>query len=112
MVTASRYHPHYSYLHKGFIEPYEQLLSSYLVRPLHTLTTIHALLILCYWPLPVPMQAQDPTWNYLGLVTNAATQLGLHHPGDAREYGFPRVTPKDVELRTKTWLHLFKLSTR
>lgn len=89
---------------------YEQLLSGYFIRPMLALSTLHAVLILCYWPLPVPLQAQDATLNYLGLLTNAATQLGLHRPGCEKEFGFLRATSKDVELRTRTWLHIFQLN--
>lgn len=40
-------------------------------------------------------------------MTNAARLLGLHEPGREKEYGFPRVTPREVELRSETWLQLF-----
>lgn len=111
LVTSSRYHPDYSFLYERFINLYEELLSFCLVRPLLALKTFHALLILCYWPLQVPVQIQDPTWNYLGLITNAATQLGLHRPGSEKEFGFPRASARDVQLRTNTWLHIFQLNT-
>lgn len=54
-------------------------------------------------------QADDPTWNYCGLVTSAARLFGLHEPGRETEYGFPKPTPQEVELRTRTWLHIFHL---
>ena len=110
MLTSCRYHLEYSFLYPRFIKPFEQLLSAYLVRPMLALSTLHAVLILCYWPLPVPVISQDPTLNYLGLITNAATQLGLHRPGHEREFGFPRATLKDISLRTNTWLHIFQLN--
>ena len=93
------------------IAPYEQLLSAYLVRPMHSLLTIQAILILCHWPLPTPLQSQDPSWNFLGMITNAAVAIGLHRPGHEREFGFPDLTLREVELRTKTWLHLFQFTT-
>ena len=68
------------------------------------------MLILALWPLPVEKQPDDPTWNYCGLVTNAAMHIGLHAPSKEREYGFPRATAKDIELRSRTMLQVFNLN--
>lgn len=77
---------------------------------MHALSTIHAILIICTWPLPVQKQPDDPSWNYCGLITNAAVNIGLHQPGREREYGFPRATPQDVSLRSRTFLYVFRLN--
>ena len=110
VLTSSRYHPLYSYIYPSLIQPYEQLLSSYLVRAIHSLNTIHAIMILVTWPLPVKRQPEDPTWNYCGLIINAAICIGLHRPGREKEFGFSRAIQKDVELRSKTWLQIFHRS--
>jgi len=68
---------------------------------------MQAILILITWPIPVKSQPEDPTWNYCGLITSAARLIGLHEPGREKEYGFPRATPHEIELRTKTWLQIF-----
>ena len=110
ILTSSRNHPQYSSFHQGLTQAYEPLLGSYLVKTILSLSTIHAILILVTWPIPVQSQPQDPTWNYCGLITNAARLLGLHEPGREKEYGFPRATPREVELRSKTWLQIFHRS--
>lgn len=107
IITSSRYHPQYSSFHQPLYHAYEPLLGSCLVKSVISLSTIHAILILVTWPFPVQAQPQDPTWNFCGLITNAARHLGLHEPGREKEYGFPRATTKEVELRSKTWLLIF-----
>ena len=111
IVISSRYHSDHDTMYQPLIQPYEQLLSTYLVRPMHALSIIQAILLLCHWPLPVPLQPQDPTWNILGMITNAAVNIGLHRPGCEREYGFPNVTQREVGLRTRTWLRIFHFTT-
>ena len=110
IITSSRYHPQYSSFYQALTQAYEPLLGSCLVKAIFSLSTLHAILILVTWPIPVQSQAQDPTWNYCGLITNAARLLGLHEPGREKEYGFPRATPREVELRSKTWLQIFHRS--
>ena len=110
MLTACRYHPRYHVAHDAMVKPYQELLASHLIQPMHTLATIHALLILCTWPITVPTQPDDPSWNYCGLATNAALLVGLHKPGQEREYGFPRATTRDIELRSRTMLQIFRLN--
>lgn len=107
IITSSRYHPQYSSLYRALTQAYEPLLGSCLLKAILSLSTMHAILIFATWPVPVQSQPQDPTWNYCGLITNAARLLGLHEPGREKEYGFPRATPREVELRSKTWLQIF-----
>jgi len=111
IIQASKFHLQHSHLFWPMLAPYQQLLASHLIRPIHKLPIIHAILILCFWPLPVNKQPDDPTWNYCGLITNAAINIGLHRPGREREYGFPRSTERDIELRSRTWLQIFQLNT-
>ena len=107
ILTSSRFHPQYFPLFPSLIRAYEQILATTLIRPMLALQSIQAVHILSMWPLPFRMQPEDPSYNYAGIVTNAALHMGLHAPGYEREYGFPRCTLKDTELRTKTWLSLF-----
>ncbi len=110
IITSSRYHPQYSSLYQALTQAYEPLLGSCLMKPMLSLSTMHAILIFVTWPTPVQAQPQDPTWNYCGLITNAARLLGLHEPGREKEFGFPRATRREVELRSKTWLQIFHCS--
>ena len=92
-------------------KPYENLLASHIVKAIHSLQTVQALLILITWPTPVNAQPESPTWNYCGLVANTARLIGIHEPGREKEYGFPRATSQDVKLRTRTWMHIFHRCT-
>lgn len=104
-MTSSRHH--YSTIFQSLKQPYEHLLASHIIRAIHSIHTIHAILILVTWPIPVRSQPEDPSWNLCGLMTNAARGLGYHQSGREKEYGFPRATPREVELRSVTWLQIF-----
>jgi len=111
IMISSRHHPHYATVFQSLKQPYEHLLARHIIRAIHSIHTIHAVLILVTWPIPVKAQPEDPSWNFLGLITNSARSLGYHQPGREKEYGFPRATPGDVELRSRTWLQIFHLNT-
>ncbi|KAH8882147.1 hypothetical protein GQ53DRAFT_462617 [Thozetella sp. PMI_491] len=88
-------------------EPVRQMVSrEALVSPL-PLHKIHALLILCTWPLPAESQNQDPSWLYAGVAVNAARYMGLHRasaPPPLRSIG---VVSGGLQSRTRTWLVCF-----
>lgn len=110
ILISSRTHTQYSTFFAELKKPYEQLLAPHLIKGIHSLYDIHAILILITWPIPVRSQPDDPTWNYCGLVTNAARLIGLHQPGREKEYGFPKVTPQEVYFRSMAWLYIFNRS--
>ena len=107
ILMSTRFHPQYFSLFPRLIQPYEHLIAICLFKPMLKLQSIQAIHMLAMWPLPSRMQPEDPSYNYAGIITNAALHIGLHAPGFEREYGFPNATQKDTELRTKTWLSLF-----
>lgn len=44
------------------------------------LDVVHALILLCMWPVPKLRNAYDPSWNYIGLAIQAASSLNCHSP--------------------------------
>jgi hypothetical protein len=76
-LTASRHHPHHSQLYEQMREPYHNLFSGMISRPIHALKDLHALLTLCHWPFEVEAQVDDPSWSYTGMAVNAALNMGL-----------------------------------
>ena len=57
---------------------------------------IQAVVILCFWPLTVERQVEEPSWNYCGLITNAALKLGIHK-------ATPRTSEYESYIWKKTW---------
>ncbi len=101
------------------IAPHENLLAPLVHSAIHSLQTIHALLILCTWPVPKITQARDPSWNYIGLVVNAAMQLTLHQPlrrpeSFDRYVGWYMSSLHDVSTQIKalTWLSCFNINVQ
>lgn len=93
------------------IEPYKNLLSRQLIEPVRSLYTIHALLLFCLWPLPVRKQILDSSWNYCGFAVSAAIRMGLHQLEATFEYDFSQFSAQDLEIRRRTWLGCFIIST-
>jgi hypothetical protein len=72
------------------------------VRPITSIESIQAIVLICYWPLSTDRQLEDPSWNYCGLATHAALRLRLDRPGNNRD---------NTSLqRRKTWLACVKLN--
>ncbi|KAJ5097412.1 hypothetical protein N7456_008133 [Penicillium angulare] len=96
----------------------EKLLAQILYKAIDHIKTIHALLLLCLWPIPQPQYLQNPAWNYIGLAINAAMQLHCHtlsepdtEEGEWR--GFAPTTDSKVtnETKSRTWLGCVKVGT-
>ncbi|KAH6690232.1 hypothetical protein BKA61DRAFT_286827 [Leptodontidium sp. MPI-SDFR-AT-0119] len=101
VIISSRHHSTLAFLCDVLTEAYRNLLEKTLMAPLNTLEPIQAGIILCVWPLNPEKQVYDPSWNYCGLVTNAAIRMGLHRSG-----GYRRENINSPEFRTqsKTWM--------
>jgi hypothetical protein len=110
-IVSSRFHGEHSSCFLELKEAYLELLSTTLVKAIRSVHTIQALLIICLWPLPVKKQIYDPSWGYCSLAVSAALQIGLHQSGSQWEYGFHKLSARDVEFRTKTWLGCFLVNT-
>ena len=108
VVVSARDHPEHSTYFSSLLVPFKGLLSEYLVSPFRSERTIQALLLLCTWPFPVNMQADDPSWNYCGMAVAAALQRGLK-PSLGTAFQDPAAD--DASLKIKTWLGCFVVST-
>ncbi|OKL58168.1 hypothetical protein UA08_06411 [Talaromyces atroroseus] len=73
-----------------------------------SLSLIHALLLLCCWPLPFEGMNTDPSWVYCGSATHMALQMGIHRPDRLREFRpHHQQTKEDVVMCSKTWFSCF-----
>ena len=95
------------------ILPHQQkLLALDIIGP-PSLQTLQATLISCVWPAPLRSQYDDPCWTLCGVAVNMAMQMGFHHPEHTAEYFRPHdPLPATVDIRRRTWLACFQLSTR
>jgi hypothetical protein len=102
IMISSRWHRSMSRLHKLLLESYRSILSGTFIEPFHhSLESIQAIILICIWPLAVPRQVDDPTWNYCGLVTNAAVRMGINRLDLRREGSH---LDKGISIKNKTWM--------
>ncbi|KAK0102532.1 hypothetical protein ONS95_006145 [Cadophora gregata] len=101
IIISSRHHPTLGFLYDVLTEPYRSLLEKTMMAPLNALEPIQGGVLLCVWPLNVRKQIYDPSWNYCGLVTNAAIRMGLHRSGGYRR---DNISPLESRAQSKTWM--------
>ncbi|MCJ1400630.1 hypothetical protein MMC11_003838 [Xylographa trunciseda] len=112
VLVACRENPLYRHLYDKLAPFVRDKLSLKLMDLPHSLTTLHAILLVCLWPFPVRSQADDPSWLWSGSAVNIAMMMGLHKPGHEMEYGRPmRPHNGDIRTRKATWLAVFQVST-
>lgn len=100
VITSSRWHSTFPDVYHELVGPYQEILGKTLVAPMLSLAPIQALALLCIWPLAVQRQSHDPTWNYCGLLINAAVKMGIHVDARGRNPHLSRV-------KLKTWMACF-----
>jgi hypothetical protein len=108
-VVTCRHDPRYQDLYQTLTAPYEELLSTILVRSINSLKNIQAILLLCIWPFPVRHQHDEPSLNYCSMAVSAAMQMGLHRPGYSTEYKISDMTESDLD-KTITWMACVQIS--
>ncbi|USP74362.1 methylisocitrate lyase [Curvularia clavata] len=69
----------------------------------HNLSTVQALALLCTWPFPTSSSTQDPTFMFVGLMLQIATQMGLHRARDVQDFT-KRPTTLDASEYAE-WVH-------
>lgn len=112
IIFISSRHDNVLYVHyDNLTEPFKRLLSTYLVEPIRSLYTIQALLLYCLWPVPVRKQILDSSWNFCSLAVSAAIRMGLHQSDATWEYDFSQLSATDRQVRQRTWLGCFIVST-
>ncbi|KAF4626825.1 hypothetical protein G7Y89_g11331 [Cudoniella acicularis] len=103
IIISSRWHPSLHNLYGCLIEPYRDLLAKTTIRPQKSVEFVQAIVLLCVWPLTVPRQSEDPSWNFCGLATNAGMRMALHRLRANEHLG---LSEKASWIRRKTWLAL------
>lgn len=118
VLVASQEHTRFTAIYHEVAAGYKELLSPILGKAIQRIETIHALLLLCLWPLPQSRYFDNPAWNYIGLAVHAAVQLQCHspQPSDKQQNmwpGFGLVPECEVDEvgQARTWLGCFRVGT-
>jgi hypothetical protein len=137
IFTASHHHPRHSPLYMRLHEPYQNLLGRCLVRQIHLLKDLHALLLICHWPFEIESQQEDPSWIHCGIAVNTGLYLGLNRLEDEAMFDARRadrsllvsnllqashpqldlwkrqqIAPPKSKYRRMTWMKCFQISTQ
>lgn len=101
VIISARCHPSHNSKYDELVDDYRVLLERTLMGRLIDIEPIQAGILLCFWPLHVQKQIYDPSWNYCGLLTNAAIKLGFHRIG---AHGRDRGSVGNFRMKAKTWM--------
>jgi hypothetical protein len=114
ILVAGQDHAQFAAVYQKVIAEHEGLLSPIIQRAIQKIETIHALLLLCMWPIPQSRHFYNPAWNYIGLAINAAMQLNCHgplHPTSKTDgwKGFGHIAVNELSTidQARTWLGCF-----
>lgn len=110
-IISSWRHPELSRLYDTIVPEYRELLGRTLAGPILELETLQGLILLCFWPLCVRRQTEDPSWNYCGLITNSALKMGLHRITFDREKGQTSAASLLGKTGAKTWMACLRLNS-
>lgn len=118
LVASERYEGHDD-LYDQLYVAHNTLISEILHIAIQKLDVVHALLVLCLWPVPKMRNVYDPSWNYVGLAIQAATSLNCHYPVEpnnllAHYKGAGDTSAADMKPSNQatTWLYCFTISAR
>ncbi|KAI0424384.1 hypothetical protein F5Y09DRAFT_142822 [Xylaria sp. FL1042] len=120
VLLASHYHAEHGDLYEKLLMPHEDLLRPFSNTAIQSIHEIHALLLLCLWPIPRRVEASNPTWNYIGLAVNACMRLDLNK-ATLRDPIEPQSNPPEhdqrpekisIQTRRLTWLACLAISTQ
>ena len=119
ILVACQEHPHFATIYPEILAIYhEELLSPILQRAIQQVETIHALLLLCLWPVPQSRHFYNPAWNYVGLTISAAMQLNCHSPSGSSSgtngwngLGHTAASELSTIDQARTWLGCFWVGT-
>jgi hypothetical protein len=118
ILAASQQQDRFAGIYREVANEHEGLLSPVLQKAIRQIETIHALLLLCLWPIPRRHYFDNPAWNYAGLATNAVIQLQCQCPMDYgdEQNAWPGFSPRaedevDMADRARPWLGCFRVGT-
>lgn len=109
IIISSRWHPSLHELYAYFLDSYRALLARTLIEPQTSIEFVQAIVLLLFWPLAVNRQAEDPSWNLCGMVTNVAMKLAIHRLRANDRQG---LSEKAAWIRRKTWLACVQANCR
>ena len=114
VLVASENHPLYHVLYARLIKPHQDLLAPISSTALQTVEDIHALLLLCLWPVMTERPHDDPSWSYVSIVTNYCVRLSLFKPAINRGHPANALTGSIMtsESRYMTLLACFNAGTQ
>ncbi|KAI0453792.1 hypothetical protein F5B21DRAFT_477908 [Xylaria acuta] len=121
ILVASQHHEEHGHLYEQLLPPYEKLLRPFSNTAIESIHEIHALLLLCLWPVPNRPEATSPTWNYVSLAVGACIRLNLDKAAPSNLVEPPRSNaprhqrrPEEVGIQTRrlTWLACLAITTQ
>ena len=118
ILVASERHAEYSNLYQQLFIPHRELLAPLSSTAVQSVEEIHAILLLCLWPIPKRQLLHDPAYNYIGIAASASLRLNLHKPTPQDHIIKVRANwPYSVEYvsvkaQYLTWLACFSISTQ
>lgn len=119
VLVACQMHDSYSNLYEQIYTIHHEYLSHIVHSAVKSVEVIHALLLLCLWPVPNTRHLDDPAWSYIGIAINAAMQLQCHKPWQHdstishwRTMLTGSVRDSSIPTLSMTWLSCFDISTR
>ena len=117
ILVSSQFHEKHSSLYEQLFFQHRELLKPLYNTALFSAEDIHALLLLCLWPVPRSQEKFDLSWNYIGSIINACLRMSFHKPlppGHVAEAFKPFSMPGNStsEMKSMTWLACFDISTQ
>ncbi|KAI0860821.1 hypothetical protein F4860DRAFT_477811 [Xylaria cubensis] len=121
ILVASQYHEAHCGLYEQLLSPYEELLRPFSNTAIQSIHEIHALLLLCLWPVPNRPEAISPTWNYISLAVGACIRLNLDKAASPNSVEPPRSNPPrhqrrpdeaGIQVQRLTWLACLAITTQ
>ncbi|KAI1750338.1 hypothetical protein F4782DRAFT_253957 [Xylaria castorea] len=121
ILVASQYHEAHSGLYEQLLSPYEELLRPFSNTAIQSIHEIHALLLLCLWPVPNRPEAISPTWNYISLAVGACIRLNLDKAASPNSVEPPRsnvpsyqrrLEEAGMQIQRLTWLACLAITTQ
>lgn len=80
LLVSSQHHAVHFSLHDQIVLVHRSLLAPLSHAAPRSIYDVHAILLLCIWPLAPRKEASNPAWSYVGLAINACVEMGLHKP--------------------------------
>ncbi|PMD36825.1 hypothetical protein L207DRAFT_636751 [Hyaloscypha variabilis F] len=115
ILIASQHHHLHSHLYEDLYFPHQQLLTPLLNISIRSIENVHAIILLCLWPIPRRRILHDPSWTYIGIAVNSSMTLNCHKP-PAQKHTLLEMgdLSGSVEVHTKylTWLACFSVGTQ